>query len=146
MSRNLSQKRQQAFRMRVEKSSVIEIARQLRVSPNTIAKWEKGWVDSKGRRHKGWQEELGRLWKEQEEHELTPATRRHTSPARTRFLIHLYCLFTRLKNEQLLFRNDILIARADCKILIFLPFSNLQCKSASDSFLLRFSGPPINQS
>ncbi len=70
MVRGELQKRQRAFRMRLSKTSFADIAKELKVSSNTVLKWENGWIDSKGRRHKGWKEELQRLWKEQEEKEL----------------------------------------------------------------------------
>jgi len=70
MPRGEVSKRQKAFRMRLAKHSLAEIAKELKVSTNTISKWENGWIDSRGRRHKGWKEELQRLWQEQEEEEL----------------------------------------------------------------------------
>jgi len=63
-------RKQKAFMMRMEKKSIEVIAKELKASVNTISKWENGWVDSKGRRHKGWKEELQRLWQEQEDKEL----------------------------------------------------------------------------
>lgn len=70
MSRNAIQKRPQAFRMRLTRDSFSDISKALKVSTATLIKWENGWIDSKGRRHRGWKEELARLWKEQEEKEL----------------------------------------------------------------------------
>jgi transcriptional regulator with XRE-family HTH domain len=65
--RDRSNKRK-AFRMRLQGMTQKAIATELKVSPNTIARWEKGWIDSKGRKHKGWLSELQKL-KEAEEKE-----------------------------------------------------------------------------
>ena len=70
MSKNVLQKRQEAFRKRLAGSSFVKIANELKINPNTISKWEKGWIDSKGKKHRGWKEELARLRQEQEEQEL----------------------------------------------------------------------------
>lgn len=63
-------KREKAFRLRLERASLANIARELRISVNTVSKWENGWTDKSGRRHKGWKEELERLWQEEEEKAL----------------------------------------------------------------------------
>jgi hypothetical protein len=63
-------KREKAFRLRLERMSLANIARELRISTNTVSKWENGWTDKSGRRHKGWKEELERLWQEEEEKAL----------------------------------------------------------------------------
>jgi len=60
-------KREKAFRLRLERMSLANIARELSISVNTVSKWENGWTDKRGRRHKGWKEELERLWQEEEE-------------------------------------------------------------------------------
>jgi len=63
-------KRQKAFRMRLAKTSIDDISKELKISQNTISKWENGWVDKNGRKYSGWKEELARLTKEQEDEEL----------------------------------------------------------------------------
>ena len=63
-------KREKAFRLRLERTSLANIARELHISVNTVSKWENGWTDKNGRRHKGWKEELERLWQEEEEKAL----------------------------------------------------------------------------
>jgi DNA-binding XRE family transcriptional regulator len=63
-------KREKAFRLRLEKMSLANIARDIHVSVNTVSKWENGWVAKNGRRYKGWKEELERLWQEQEDQAL----------------------------------------------------------------------------
>jgi DNA anti-recombination protein RmuC len=63
-------KREKAFRLRLERTSLANIAKELKISTNTVSKWENGWTDKSGRRHKGWKEELERLWQEQEEQAL----------------------------------------------------------------------------
>ena len=63
-------KRKQAFKLRLQKKSFAEIARTLHMSDNTVRNLEVGWIDRKGVRHRGWREELERLWKAQEKTEL----------------------------------------------------------------------------
>jgi len=63
-------KREKAFRLRLERMSLANIARELRIGTTTVSKWENGWTDKSGRRHKGWKEELERLWQEEEEKAL----------------------------------------------------------------------------
>lgn len=63
-------KREKAFRLRLEKKSLANIAKELHIAVTTVSKWENGWVAKNGRRHKGWKEELERLWQEQEEQSL----------------------------------------------------------------------------
>jgi len=65
-----SAKRKEAFRMRLERKSFAAIVRELHISRATLGKLERGWVDKKGGRHKGWREELERLRKKEESTEL----------------------------------------------------------------------------
>ena len=65
-----SAKRKKAFRMRLQRKSMAAIARELHISRVTLGNLERGWVDKKGARHKGWREELERLQKEGESAEL----------------------------------------------------------------------------
>ncbi len=65
-----SAKRKKAFRMRLQRKSFAAIVRELHISKATLGKLERGWVDKKGVRHKGWREELERLWKEEGKAEL----------------------------------------------------------------------------
>ncbi len=57
-------KRKEAFRMRLQGKSFAAIVRELHISRVTLGRLERGWVDRKGVRHKGWREELERLWNE----------------------------------------------------------------------------------
>lgn len=70
MPKKESEKWHKALRMRMEGKSISAIARKLKVGRLTVSKWEKGWTDKKGVRHKGWKTELERAWKEKEEDEL----------------------------------------------------------------------------
>ncbi len=63
-------KRKQAYRLRLQRKSIAEIARTLSMAPATVRKLEHGWVDKKGVRHRGWREELERLWDEERKGEL----------------------------------------------------------------------------
>lgn len=64
-------KRKQAYRLRLQRTSIAEISRRLHMAPATIRKLEHGWVDKKGVRHRGWREEIERLWEEDHKDELT---------------------------------------------------------------------------
>ncbi len=66
MARLDPEKRRTAFRLRLQHRSVAAVARELRMAPNTVRKLERGWVDGKGVRRRGWREELRRLWDEEE--------------------------------------------------------------------------------
>jgi len=59
-------KRKKAFRLRLQHKSVAAVARELQMAPSTVRKLERGWVDGKGVMHRGWREELRRLWEEEE--------------------------------------------------------------------------------
>lgn len=59
-------KREKAFRLRLERKSLANIARELHISVGTVSKWENGWLAKNGRRHTGWKEDLERLWQEEE--------------------------------------------------------------------------------
>jgi len=63
-------KRKQAFRLRLQRISIAEVSRRLHMAPATIRKLERGWVDKKGVRHRGWREEIERLWDEDRKTEL----------------------------------------------------------------------------
>jgi len=52
--------------MRLQGTTLRAIATELKVSANTISRWEKGWVDSKGRKHRGWLAELEKVKQESE--------------------------------------------------------------------------------
>jgi DNA-binding XRE family transcriptional regulator len=64
------QKREKAFRLRLERKTIAEISREVGVSDKTLSRWEKGWVDAAGRRHSGWKPELEKAWRELAESEL----------------------------------------------------------------------------
>jgi transposase-like protein len=64
------QKREKAFRLRVERKTLAEISREVGVSTKTLSRWERGWIDAKGRRHPGWKPELEKAWRELAETEL----------------------------------------------------------------------------
>lgn len=70
MRRGYAKKREAAFRMRVERKTMREIAQELSTSTKTLSRWENGWVDGKGRKHHGWKPELERAWREVSESEL----------------------------------------------------------------------------
>ena len=63
-------KRRQAFRLRLQRKSFAEISRTLHMAPTTIRRLECGWVDKKGVRHRGWREDVERLWDEERKAEL----------------------------------------------------------------------------
>ena len=58
MAKNYPKKKELAFRMRIERHSMAEVARKLKISKETVSRWENGWVDTKGRRYRGWKEKL----------------------------------------------------------------------------------------
>ena len=62
-------KKQKAFRMRLQGMTFKAIATELKVSANTISRWEKGWVDRRGRKHRGWLAELEKVKEESEKDE-----------------------------------------------------------------------------
>jgi len=66
----MTTKKQKAFQLRLEGHTMADVARHLKVSSKTVQRWEKGYIDTKGRRYKGWKEELQRLWDKQNEAEL----------------------------------------------------------------------------
>ena len=70
MPRVHAAKRKKAFRLRLQRMPVAQVARECDLSRLTIQKLERGWVDKKGVKHPGWREELERLWKEDEQAEL----------------------------------------------------------------------------
>jgi len=70
MAKNYPKKKELAFRMRVERHSMAAIARELKISKETVSRWENGYIDSKGRRYAGWKEKLELVRTEQEEEEL----------------------------------------------------------------------------
>lgn len=55
-------KREEAYSLRLQGKSFAEIARTLHMSPKTVRRLEYGWVDKKGVRHPGWQEDVERHW------------------------------------------------------------------------------------
>jgi hypothetical protein len=63
-------KRKQAYRLRLQRISIAEVSRRLHMAPATIRKLEHGWVDKKGVRHRGWGEEIERLWDEDRKSEI----------------------------------------------------------------------------
>ena len=66
MARLDPEKKRKAFRLRLQHKSIAAVARELKMAPNTVRKLERGWVDGKRVRHRGWREELRRLWEEEE--------------------------------------------------------------------------------
>ena len=58
MKRGYPQKREKAFRLRLERKTIAEISREVGVSERTVSRWENGWVDAKGRKNAGWKAEL----------------------------------------------------------------------------------------
>ena len=62
-------KKQKAFRMRLQGMTLKAVGTELKVSSNTISRWEKGWVDANGRRHRGWLAELEKVKEESESEE-----------------------------------------------------------------------------
>lgn len=63
-------KKKKAFKLRLQRKSFAEISRTLHMAPATIRKLECGWVDKKGVRHRGWREDVERLWDEERKEEL----------------------------------------------------------------------------
>ena len=55
--------------MRLQGMTFKAIATELKVSANTISRWEKGWVDRRGRKHRGWLAELEKMKEESEKDE-----------------------------------------------------------------------------
>jgi transcriptional regulator with XRE-family HTH domain len=55
--------------MRLQGETLKAIAQELKVSSNTISRWEKGWIDSRGRKHRGWLAELEKVKGESESEE-----------------------------------------------------------------------------
>lgn len=70
MKRGYAQKREKAFRLRLERRTIAEISRDVGVSDKTISRWENGWVDARGRKTPGWKPELEKAWRELAESEL----------------------------------------------------------------------------
>lgn len=70
MAKNYPKKKERAFRMRVERYSMAAVAKKLKISKETVSRWENGYIDSKGRRYRGWKEKLEQVRTEQEEEEL----------------------------------------------------------------------------
>lgn len=70
MAKNYPKKKELAFRMRVEQHSMAAVSRELKIAKETVSRWENGWVDARGRKYRGWKEELERVRREQEEAEL----------------------------------------------------------------------------
>jgi DNA-binding XRE family transcriptional regulator len=65
-----ARKREKAFRLRLQRKTFAEICREVGVSDKTLSRWERGWIDAKGRKHPGWQAELEKAWRELAETEL----------------------------------------------------------------------------
>jgi len=70
VKRGYPQKREKAFRLRLERKTIAEISRGVGVSERTVSRWENGWVDAKGRKTAGWKPELEKAWRELSETEL----------------------------------------------------------------------------
>lgn len=62
-------RKQKAFRLRLQGVPLKDIAAELKVSANTLSRWEKGWIDGRGRRHRGWNSELEKVKSENEKDE-----------------------------------------------------------------------------
>ncbi len=71
MPKGLGAKREKAFRLRVERKSLSEISREMRIATKTLSRWERGWVDAAGREHAGWKGDLEKAWKTLTESELS---------------------------------------------------------------------------
>ena len=67
--RQQTSKKQKAFRLRLQGLTLKAIATELKVSANTVSRWEKGWIDSRGRKHRGWLTELEKMKEESEKDE-----------------------------------------------------------------------------
>lgn len=70
MKRGYPQKREKAFRLRLERKTIAEISRDVGLSERTVSRWENGWVDARGRKTPGWKPELEKAWRELAETEL----------------------------------------------------------------------------
>jgi DNA-binding XRE family transcriptional regulator len=70
VKRGYPQKREKAFRLRLERKTIAEISREVGVSERTVSRWENGCVDAKGRKTPGWKPELEKAWRELSETEL----------------------------------------------------------------------------
>jgi DNA-binding XRE family transcriptional regulator len=70
MREGYARKRQKAFRLRLQRKTFAEICREVGVSDKTLSRWERGWIDAKGRKHPGWQAELEKAWRDLSESEL----------------------------------------------------------------------------
>jgi len=70
VKRGYPQKREKAFRLRLERKTIAEISREVGVSERTVSRWENGCVDAKGRKTAGWKPELEKAWRELAETEL----------------------------------------------------------------------------
>lgn len=70
MKRGYPQKREKAFRLRLERKTIAEISREVGVSERTVSRWENGWVDARGRKTPGWKPELEKAWRELADTEL----------------------------------------------------------------------------
>jgi len=71
MRRGYPQKREKAFRLRVERKTFAEIARELNVAARTVSRWENGWLDAHGRKQAGWKPALDDAWRKLTKSELT---------------------------------------------------------------------------
>jgi hypothetical protein len=54
--------REKAFRLRMERKTLTEVSKETGVSTKTLSRWERGWVDARGRKHPGWKAELDKAW------------------------------------------------------------------------------------
>ena len=70
MRKGYAKKREKAFRLRVEQKTLTEISAEVGVAPRTVSRWENGWVDAKGGKHRGWKGELEKAWHALSETEL----------------------------------------------------------------------------
>jgi len=70
MRRGYPQKREKAFKLRLERKTLAEISREVGVSTKTLSRWENGWIDAKGNKRPGWKPELEKAWREITESEL----------------------------------------------------------------------------
>jgi len=68
--RGYPQKREKAFKLRLERKTLAEISREVGVSAKTLSRWENGWTDAKGNKRPGWKPELEKAWREITESEL----------------------------------------------------------------------------
>ena len=70
MSRISPKTREKAFKLRLQRRSFAAISKEVGVSPKTVSRWEKGWIDGKGVKHPGWQAELEKAWREKADADL----------------------------------------------------------------------------